>query len=183
MKRYFFFTLFLCFLFLINWIAKAQTVSIENNNQKDVETIDNIISTFYSVISDDKGQARDWDRFRSLFLPDARLIPSGRSNADGQFRIHALSVEDYIVSSDIWFEENGFFEKEIFREEVSFSHLTHVTSTYESRYSEEDEAPLSRGVKSLQLFHDGFRWWIVNVYWATETKENPIPEKYLPQSN
>lgn len=99
----------------------------------------------------------------------------------GQFRIHALTIEDYIASSGSWFEENGFFEKEIFREEMSFSHLTHVTSTFETRYSEEDETPVSRGIKSIQLFHDGFRWWIVDVYWATETKENPIPAAHLPK--
>jgi hypothetical protein len=35
------------------------------------------------------------------------------------------------------------------------------------------------GINSIQLIFDGNRWWIVNIYWTGETKENPIPKKYL----
>src|SRR5215469_14094644 len=42
---------------------------------EDVRSVDAIVGALYDVISGPKGQARDWDRFRSLFLPDARLIP------------------------------------------------------------------------------------------------------------
>src|SRR4051794_4671809 len=42
----------------------------------DVESIDAILKALYEVISGPKGQARDWDRFRSLFAPEARLIPA-----------------------------------------------------------------------------------------------------------
>lgn len=82
MKRYLLFTLFLCFLCLINWIAKAQTSST-SNDPKDVETVDGIVAALYDVTSGEKGQIRDWERFRFLFLPKAMLIPSGRSNEDG----------------------------------------------------------------------------------------------------
>jgi hypothetical protein len=37
-----------------------------------------------------------------------------------------------------------------------------------------------RGINSIQLFNDGKRWWIVNVYWSQETKRNLIPQEYLP---
>jgi hypothetical protein len=36
-----------------------------------------------------------------------------------------------------------------------------------------------RGINSIQLFNDGKRWWIVNIYWQQESAENRIPEKYL----
>jgi len=183
MKRYLFFTLFLCFLFLMNWIVKAQeTTEPPTINPKDVESVDNIISAFYQSISGTQEEKRDWNRFQSLFFPNARLIPTGKANEQGQFRTQLISVADFIISSDIWFTENGYFQKEIFRKTDSFSHLTHVISTFESRKTQEENFFI-RGVYSIQLFHDGDRWWIINVYWTTETEEHLIPEEYLPQSN
>ena len=41
----------------------------------DVESIDAIITAVYEAISGDAGVERDWDRFRTLFLPQARLMP------------------------------------------------------------------------------------------------------------
>ena len=43
---------------------------------EDVTSPEAIVAAVYSVISGGKGQERDWDRMRSLFVPDARLIPS-----------------------------------------------------------------------------------------------------------
>ena len=45
----------------------------------DVESVDAIVAAVYDVISGPAGQARDWDRWRSLFLPEARLIAVGQA--------------------------------------------------------------------------------------------------------
>ena len=79
---------------------------------------------------------------------------------------------------DPHFTEHGFFEKNP-RHTEQFGHIAHVWSTYESRHGEDDPEPFIRGINSIQLFHDGNRWWIVNIYWQQERVENPIPEKYL----
>src|SRR5579884_3403646 len=47
----------------------------------DVKSIDSIMHAIYDVISGPMG-SRDWDRFRSLFLPQARLTHAGKK-ADG----------------------------------------------------------------------------------------------------
>jgi hypothetical protein len=39
-----------------------------------------------------------------------------------------------------------------------------------------------RGINSFQLFHDGHRWWMLNIFWQQENLEKPIPEKYLRSS-
>src|ERR1700685_1008010 len=39
----------------------------------DVDTPDHLMASLYDVISGPAGKARDWDRFRSLFLPEGRL--------------------------------------------------------------------------------------------------------------
>src|SRR5438552_3869598 len=46
-------------------------------NPKDVASADAIVAALYDVISGPAGQKRNWDRFKSLFAPGARLIPTG----------------------------------------------------------------------------------------------------------
>ena len=48
----------------------------------DVKSIDSIIAATYDVISGPAGD-RDWDRFRSLLIPEARLIPVGAGSDAG----------------------------------------------------------------------------------------------------
>ncbi|MFN7621484.1 MAG: hypothetical protein ACK5RN_15375, partial [bacterium] len=43
----------------------------------DVASPEAIVAALYQVISGDIGVARDWDRFRALFHPTARLMPTG----------------------------------------------------------------------------------------------------------
>ena len=45
-----------------------------------------------------------------------------------------------------------------------------------------DAEPFPHSINSIQLLHDGRRWWIVNIYGTAETPENPIPARYLPKN-
>ena len=59
-----------------------------------------------------------------------------------------------------------------------FGHLAQVFSTYEGTVAA-GGAPI-RGINSIQLMHDGRRWWIVSLAWAPETASQPLPQAYLP---
>jgi len=148
---------------------------------EDVESIDAILNAVYDVISGPAGEARDWDRMRSLFLPEARLIPSGQAQ-DGSTRYRVWSIEEYISTAGGQLESNGFFEREAYRIEERFGNIAHVFSTYES-FRTEDEmeagAHFVRGINSFQLLFDGDRWWVLQVYWQAETPDQPIPDQYL----
>lgn len=145
-----------------------------------VQSLDRTLKTLYEVISGEAGEKRDWDLFKYLFANDAKLIPVGK-NKDGKLSVRYMSCDDYIRTSGTWLETNGFFEKEVSRKTEIFGNIAHVFSTYESFRSESDEKPFMRGINSIQLFNDGKRWWIVNIYWASESDQNPIPDKYLPK--
>jgi hypothetical protein len=54
-----------------------------------------------------------------------------------------------------------------------------VFSTYESKHKVDDKTPFARGINSFQLYNDGKRWWVLTIFWESETPENPIPQKYL----
>jgi len=151
-------------------------------NAADVESIDAIVTAAYDSISGPAG-LRDWNRVRSLFMPGARLIPTGSApgamNANDKIAPEVLDIEGYIVRSADYVEKNGFFEREIARRTEQFGHIAHVWSTYESRHKTDDPRPFMRGINSIQLMHDGARWWIVTIYWQHESPDNPIPKKYL----
>ncbi len=136
------------------------------------------MSAVYDVISGPAGQARDWDRFRSLFAPSARLVPTTqRANAPGSLR--SLSVEDYITLAGPGLVSGGFFEKEIGRRMDRFGNVVHLMSAYESRRNASDPQPFVRGVNSFQLWTDGTRWYVVSIFWQSETAESPIPADLL----
>jgi hypothetical protein len=90
-----------------------------------------------------------------------------------------LDIDGFIARVEPFFKENGFYEKEIARRTEQFGNIAHVWSIYESRHNEDDPEPFMRGINSIQLFNDGNRWWIVNIYWQQEDPDSPIPDKYL----
>lgn len=145
----------------------------------DVASPDAILAAVYEVISGPKGQKRDWERFRSLYLPGARLIPTGAKKEGAGSFARVLSPEEYVDRANPIFEKDGFYETEAARRTERYGNIVQVFSTYESRHDPKD-APFSRGINSFQLFFDGARWWVVSVFWQAETPENPIPKEFLP---
>lgn len=170
--------LLLCLLLLIAAPVRAQETPAANPD--DVASVDAILAAVYDVISGPAGAARDWDRFKALFAPGARLIPIG-PGADGGAGMRALSPEEYIGFVDGYFRQNPFYEVEVHRVAEAYGHMVHAFSTYESRRDPADAAPFARGINSIQLFHDGSRWWIVTIYWDAEHPGQPIPARYLPE--
>ena len=145
----------------------------------DVASPDAILAAVYEVISGPKGQKRDWERFRSLYLPGARLIPTGaKKDGAGSFA-RVLSPDEYVDRAIPIFEKDGFYETEAARRMERYGNIVQIFSTYESRHDPKD-APFARGVNSFQLFFDGTRWWVVTVFWQGETAESPIPKEFLP---
>jgi len=150
-------------------------------NPADVSSPDAILAALYNVISGPATKKRDWNRFRSLFLPGARLIPT-RSAPSGGEMASTLSPDDYAQRAGPYFEKNGFFEKEAARKSERFGGIMQVFSTYESRHNEDDPKPFARGVNSIQLFFDGTRWWIVTIFWQEETPSMPLPKEFQPHA-
>ncbi len=150
-------------------------------NPADVATMDSTIAALYDVISGPAG-IRNWDRFRSLFIPGARLIPT-TPRPTGEVGARVMTVEDYVQRAGAFFEKEGFFEREVNRRLERFGNIAHAFSTYESRHAKDDVKPFQRGINSIQLMNDGKRWWIVTIFWQAEDEKNPIPSMYLRSRN
>ena len=155
----------------------TQSTTEAKPRPEDVSSPDAIIKAMYDNISGPAGK-RNWYRERSLFLEGARLIPIGkRVHKEGELQI--MSIDEWIEDAKDYFAENDFYELEIMRQISRFGNIVQAFSTYEARKSA-DGAPFARGINSIQLLKKDGRWWIVTVMWDNESKDNPIPEEFLP---
>lgn len=155
--------------------ATAQTPAA---NPADVASIDAILVALYDVISGPAGKERDWNRFRSLFIPGARLIPT-RRQPTGEVEAHVLGVEEFVTAAGKNMAAQGFYERSIANHVEQFGQIAQVFSTYESRHKSDDKQPFVRGINSIQLMNDGKRWWVVTIFWQAEDAHAPIPKQYL----
>lgn len=161
-------------LLILSARAAAQPADPE-----DVASIEAIIHAVYDVISGDAGVERNWERWHSLFAPEAVL--SAVVQTDSGFERTTMTPASYAANSGPQLEADGFHEVEIHRISERFGQIAHAFSTYESRRSAGDAEPFARGINSFQLLHDGSRWWVVSIYWQAESEDRPIPSRYLGQ--
>ena len=169
-------------LFAGSAVAAGTAVAQTAPRPSDVESPEAIVLAAYASIAREPGQPFDWDRFRSLFLPDARLIPNTEQR-QGSFDV--LTAEGFIE----WIQahtpppgdanDRGFQEEQVAAEVVRYGDVAHVFSTYQKHFWGSDEI-LGRGINSFQLVHNDSRWWIAGIAWDEENGAGPIPAEYLP---
>jgi len=143
--------------------------------REDVDSIEGIVKAMYETISGPAG-GRDWERERTLLHPSVQLMPTRME--DDRALVDIFDLDGYIASRSPFFAANDFYEVEIAHRIERFGNIAHVWSTYEGRHSPEGP-PFFRGINSIQLFHDGDRWWVMSVMWDNERPDNSLPEEYL----
>jgi predicted metalloprotease with PDZ domain len=153
--------------------AKEETFAADMN---DVQSIDAIIKAVYDVISGPPGP-RNWQRFRSLFAPGAKMGATVTSPSD-ETEFHTMSPAGYQESNAPFFMQSGFFEEELGRTISQYGNVASVQSAYQFRMSQSGEVE-QRGVNHFTLVKSKGRWWVTSLVWQDETKDNPIPAHLL----
>ena len=141
------------------------------------------MAALYDVISGPAAEDRDWDRFRSLFHPEGRMIPM-HPDASGTWQPVIMRPDEFaernaaLIQSHPMFQGKGFYESEAGRRTERFGSIATVWSTYEGRLTPED-APFLRGINTVDLVWDGKRWWVLQILWQQEAPDLPLPDEYL----
>ncbi|MEM9022334.1 MAG: hypothetical protein AAGB22_01235 [Bacteroidota bacterium] len=140
---------------------------------------ESLVRTFYRTLSGPAGP-RNWDRFRSLCLPDAQ-INAITYNADGTAVPVYGSVANYIAQVGPFFEQHGYQQKQLKHRVDTYGNLAQIFSTYSTRYLAPGSSTAieEHGVASFQVIYWKNRWWIANVLWNAEAPGDPIPKRYL----
>lgn len=139
---------------------------------KDVQSIDAIVKAVYDVISGEAGP-RNWERFHSLFLPEAKMgtiVP----RPNGQVGLVTMSPSEYQKNNAPFFMGSGFYEQELGRNAMDYGNIVTVQSAYQFRFTEEGPVQM-RGVNFFTLVKSNGRWWVQNLIWESETPGNKIP--------
>lgn len=123
-----------------------------------------LVPTIYRCISGPAGAPRDWALFRFLHRPDARSLRTV-IHPDGRYEAQVFDVEGYIANVTPFFAANDFHELETAHTLTRFGRVAHVWSRYEARAHPQDPVLLKRGANSIQLTHDGQRWWVFSTIW------------------
>src|SRR6187397_1718441 len=106
MKRILIIATIVLFCTPINATTLTDSIPVD---PKDVSSPEAIVAAVYDVISGQAGQKRNWDRMRTLFAPDARMIPTGKRSTGEPIR-RVLTLEDYITNSGLSWRRTDFLK-------------------------------------------------------------------------
>ena len=161
---------FLPVLFALFACTPSPTVTHSAPRAADVASPEALVDAFYAVVNLAPGEARQWDRDRTLYLPGIRFV-----GLSGDGELETYSHEELIAATEPMIA-GGFRERELHRRVRRFGHMVHVDSTYQTHYQDRPH----RGVNSIDMVFDGRRWWIASVTWQTESPRFHIPADLLP---
>jgi hypothetical protein len=145
---------------------------------EDVSSLDAIMKAYYEVGSGPAGQARQWARDRTLYIPGIRLVVT-MDDASGKPVVRQLTHQEFVDLADPDMVKNGFYEREIHRITHRYGDWAHIISTSEARQTPNGQVT-GRGLDNVELFWDGKRWWIVYASITEERPDNPLPKEFLP---
>jgi hypothetical protein len=124
-----------------------------------VKSIDGIVNEILEIISVDKGESIDLDKFRNLFVPNAQFSMLMPNDSIPQ-PLETVSLEEFTEMLDDPYYEQGYLEYELGKVVDEYNGIAHV---FQSFYGKDSENVEGRGITSYQLVFFNDRWWIVNI--------------------
>lgn len=140
-----------------------------------VRTIDGIINEMLNLTTRVKGESREWDTFRNLFLPTATFTVLYNDNSFPQ-PAETVTLDEFIELMQDEYYEEGYIEYELGKVVNEYNGIANV---FQAVYQKDSENLETRGINSYQLIFFNDRWWIANIVWTTNLNGVEIPKEYL----
>jgi hypothetical protein len=141
-----------------------------------VATVEAITAAGLKIISGPKGQQRDMEMFKALFLPNAQL-GGVFYKGDSSF-VRITTVEAFADKNGPVYANLGFYENQLSLKVEQFGNIATAFQSYETRYGKYGKVE-ARGINTYQLVYDKGRWWIASLLFTPESEKYPLPKKYL----
>ena len=133
----------------------------------DLATVDAVLSALYEAERHTREKPQDWDRFRSLFVPNAVLIQAA---SNGYFD-YEHGIEDYIDEAKYFRDKDPsaeWYETEVARETHQLDDVAHVFSVHVFG----PDAERTQSKRYTNSFHlvkdDEGQWHITSWHWSAE---------------
>jgi hypothetical protein len=146
----------------------------------DVASPEALLAALHDSVSGPPGPV-DWDRFRSLFLPSARL-GSSVTDANGVTRITTSTVEELISSGAAERERVPWYEEILVKHLERFDHIAVAFYSHDDRSSLQGP-PIQQSVNVCVMLYDGSRWWIQSASWEAVPKFRSLPPELDPRAH
>lgn len=143
------------------------------------ETPGEAVEALYDVISGPVGEARDWDRFRAMFLDGAQMTVLAPM-PEGEERVVTLTIEDYVSRNAGRLSQMGFTEAETRRQTHVYGGLATVLSAYEAIRADTGET-FATGVNTIVLARQDGVWKVASLAWRSETEDWPVERAFEAQ--
>jgi hypothetical protein len=154
--------------------AYAQTDSPDDA----LETAEGVVAALYDLVTFDAGTSPDWNRARSLFLPEAVVVLRTGRETTTQF-----TVDDWVADFEHFIEqrnvvETGFIEAIVKTVPWVFKDVAHILVLYEAGFPNDERRQY--GIDAFSLVKKEGRWWIAGILNEIPDRDNPIPPELRP---
>ncbi|WP_347159910.1 hypothetical protein [Pontibacter chitinilyticus] len=163
-------------LLLILGISAGAFAQQAQVSPADVASPEAITAAGLRLISGPKGQERDMEAFKALFLPNAQL-GGVFYKGDSSF-VRITTVEKFAERNGPAYKELGFYEKQLSIRINKNDHIATAFQTYETRMGSPNGKVEDWGVNTYQLVYDQGRWWIASLLFTPRTEKGPPPMEY-----
>jgi len=140
------------------------------------QTPESVTEAFLDFISFEKGEIKDWEKCRNLFLPTAQMI-SINPKAPPTRQIRVNNLEQFVRNSGPQYSKNGFEEIVIGLKVDRFKDIANVFQSFYCKTP--DGSYKARGINSYQLVYTMDRWWISSLMFTNESEDSPLTDEFL----
>ncbi len=144
-----------------------------------LQTAQGTVREIYRLVSFAPGQATDWAKVRTLFLPQAVVELRTARTATKVFTVDGF-IQDFIAFDTLPpVVRNGFTERIVRMHASVFREMAFVATLYEAHIPNTARGPQQGVDYWLLVWRDG-RWWIAAVTNDLPTPEHPVPAELRP---
>jgi len=162
-----------------NTSTTPNNTSTSDINQA-VKSIEGITAKMLELISGPKGQERNWEEFRTLFLPTVQFIALNPQARAGD-QVRAFNLEEFIRTFGPLYAKEGFQEEALDIRVNEFNGMANAFQSFTARNA--TGTYNARGINNFILVHLEDRWWIASSTWTNEDATHPLPEKLNDAAN
>ncbi len=154
--------------------ARAQA----GGSDEALATAEAVVAELYDLVTFEPGTSPDWDRARSLFLPEAVVVLRTSRDATNQLTVEGwvADFEHFIVQQNV--VETGFVEAIVKTVPWVFKDVAHILVLYEAGFPNDERRQY--GIDAFSLVKKEGRWWIAGILNEIPDRNNPIPAELLP---
>jgi len=120
-------------------LAAQEKMSSDTNA---VKSIDGIVKEVLRLVSGAKGQTRNWEALRNLFLPTATFTVLNNNDSIQQ-PVEAINLDDFIKLMHDEYYEQGYLEYETGKTIDEYNGIANVLQSF---YAKDSENKQERGI-------------------------------------